>query len=77
MTHLSSLMSSPPDRENLVFEIWLGAEQIAEVSREPGRQVEIEIYPPTEGGKWNFELGEFMSLLSQAVKNFKHGDDRA
>lgn len=68
MTHLSSLMSSPPDRENVVFEIWLGADQIAEVSREPERPFEIEIYPPAEGGKWSLELEEFMSLLSQAVK---------
>jgi phage pi2 protein 07 len=71
MTHLTSLMSSPPDRENLVFEIWLGTDQLAEVSHEPGRQVEIEIYPPAEGGKWSFELEEFMSLLSQAVKNLQ------
>lgn len=67
MTHLSSLMSCPPDRENLVFEIWLGTDQLAEVSHEPERPVEIEIYPPVEGGKWSFELEEFMCLLSQAV----------
>lgn len=71
MTHLSSLMSSPPDRENLVFEIWLGPDQLAEVSHEPGRSVEIEIYPPVEGGKWSFELEGFMTLLSQAVKNLQ------
>jgi phage pi2 protein 07 len=71
MTHLSSLMSSPPGRENLVFEIWLGTDQLAEVAHEPGRPVEIEIYPPTKGGKWRFELEEFMSLLNQAVKTIK------
>ena len=71
MTHLSSLMSSPPDRENLVFEIWMDADQLAEVSHEPERPVEIEIYPPAEGGKWSFELEEFMSLLNQAVKSLK------
>ncbi|MHC8390866.1 hypothetical protein ACYZTM_23125 [Pseudomonas sp. MDT2-39-1] len=73
MTHLSSMITSPPDRENLVFEIWSGTNQLAEVSREPGRSVEIEIYPPVEGGKWNFELEELMSLLNQAVKNLSHG----
>ena len=71
MTHLSSLMSSVPDRDNLVFEIWLGTDQLAEVSHEPERPVEIEIYPPAEGGKWNFELEEFMSMLNQAVKSLK------
>lgn len=69
MTHLSSLMSSPPDRENVVFEIWLGVDQLAEVSHEPGKSIEIEIYPPPRGGKWNFELEEFISLLDQAVRN--------
>lgn len=73
MTHLSSMITSPPDRENLVFEIWAGANQLAEVSREPGRSAEIEIYPPVEGGSWNFELEELMSLLNQAVKNLSHG----
>jgi hypothetical protein len=71
MTHLSSLMSSAPDRENLVFEIWFGTDQIAEISHEPERPVEIEIYSPSEGGKWSFELEEFMSLLNQAVKSLK------
>lgn len=71
MKHLSSLMSSPPDRENLVYEIWLGTDQLAEISHEPGRPVEIEIYPPAEGGTWFFELDEFLSLLNQATKNLK------
>jgi len=68
MSHLSSLISSPPDRENLVFEIWLGTDQLAEVSHEPDRPVEIEIYPPADGGKWVFEFEELMSLLNRAVK---------
>ena len=71
MTHLSSLMSSPPDRENFVFEIWMDADQLAEVSHEPGRSVEIEIYPSAKDGTWSFELEEFMFLLSQAVEKLK------
>lgn len=55
----------------MVFEIWLGTHQLAEVSHEPERPVAIEIYPPAEGGKWSFELEEFMSLLNQAVKSLK------
>jgi hypothetical protein len=68
MSNLSSMITSPPDRENLVFEIWSGDSQLAEVSHEPGKAIEIEIYPPVKGG-WNFELEEFMSLLNQAIKN--------
>lgn len=46
MNLLSSVITSPPDRENCVFEIWAGSSQLAEVSHEPGRPIEIEIYPP-------------------------------
>lgn len=69
MTHLSSLICSSPDRDSVVFEIWAGNDQLAEVFREPGGSVEIEIYSPAEGGKWNFELEELVSLLNQAVNN--------
>lgn len=69
MTRLFSMITSPSDRENLVFEIWSGSNQLAEVSHKPGKPVEIEIYPPVDGGRWNFEIEELMSLLQQAVKN--------
>lgn len=69
MTRLFSMITSPSDRENLVFEIWSGSNQLAEVSHEPGKPVEIEIYPPVDGGRWNFEIEELISLLQQAVKN--------
>ncbi|WP_218189437.1 MULTISPECIES: hypothetical protein [unclassified Pseudomonas] len=72
MNHLSSMITSPPDRENLVFEIWAGTDQLAEVTCEPGRSVEIEIYPPVKGGSWSFELEEFMTLLNQAAKHLNH-----
>jgi hypothetical protein len=68
MNRLTSLIASPPDRENLVFEIWLESHQLAEVSLEPGKSVEIEIYPPTDGEKWSLELGEFMSILDKACE---------
>jgi len=66
---LSTMVTSPPDRENCVFEIWVGPSQLAEVSHEPGRPIEVEIYPPVEGGKWNFSLEEFMAILYQATNN--------
>ena len=69
MNILSTVITSPPDRENCVFEIWAGSSQLAEVSKEPGRSIEIEIYPPVEGGKWSFKLEDFMTALHQATKN--------
>ncbi|RMN07712.1 hypothetical protein ALQ65_200134 [Pseudomonas syringae pv. coriandricola] len=71
MTQFSSLISSPPDRENLVFEIWSGTEQLAEVSREPGRPVEFVIFPTADGRKWHFKLEEFMTLMDKAVKKLQ------
>lgn len=69
MNLLSTVITSPPDRENCVFEIWAGSSQLAEVSHEPGKSIEIEIYPPVEGGKWNFKLEELMTALHQATEN--------
>ena len=69
MNLLSTVIISPPDRENCVFEIWAGSSQMAEVSHEPGKSIEIEIYPPVEGSKWNFKLEELMTALHQATEN--------
>jgi hypothetical protein len=69
MNLLSTVITSPLDRENCVLEIWAGANQLAEVSHEPGRPIEIEIYPPIDGGKWNFKLEDLMTALHQATKD--------
>lgn len=69
MNILSTVITTPPDRENCVFEIWAGPSQLAEVSHEPGKSIEIEIYPPVEGGKWNFKLEDLMTALHQATNN--------
>jgi len=74
MTQLSAIISSLPDRENVVFEIWCGHRQFAEVSSEPGRPLEIEVYSPGQGEKWSFELHELMLVLSESVKNLKTSD---
>ncbi len=47
----------------------MDSNQLAEITHEPGRALEIEIYPPTEDGKWNLNLEEIMSILHQAINN--------
>jgi hypothetical protein len=69
MSILSAVITSPPDRENCVFEIWVGLSQLAEISHEPGRPIEIEIFPPAEGGKWNLKLEDLMTALHQATRD--------
>jgi len=67
MKNLESMTTSPPDRENVVFEIWCGTQEVAEISKEPGRDYEIELYAATHGGAWHFELNEFKAMLEKGI----------
>ncbi|TXC84869.1 hypothetical protein FRZ40_24535 [Paraburkholderia azotifigens] len=62
------MVTSPPDRESMVFEIWHENRQVAEVSKEPGRSYEIEIYPAANNGIWHFDLSEFKAMLEDGIK---------
>jgi hypothetical protein len=69
MTNFSAVIASVPDRENVVFKIWLESYQVAEISLEPGRSLEIEIFPPPEGKSWNFDLADFTRAIDEAKAN--------
>jgi hypothetical protein len=58
-------ISSPPDREYLVAEIFWGEEQVAEISRE-ACEFEVELYPRRTGQGWHLNCDEFLDVLSQA-----------
>lgn len=64
------LITSPPDRENLVAEIWLMNELIAEVIHESG-DLEIEIYMPQGSSKHKFELEAFIDVLTEAKERLE------
>jgi len=68
MSKLEAMVTSPPDRESVVFEIWHENRQVAEVSKEPGRGYEIELYPAAENGVWHFDLCEFKEMLEDGIK---------
>ncbi|WP_080412910.1 hypothetical protein [Burkholderia ubonensis] len=68
MIELKAMITSPPDRENVVFEIWCGNRQVAEISKEPGRDYEIELYAAAEGGAWHLDLNEFKAMLEDGIK---------
>lgn len=57
-------LSSAPDRENLVAEIWYGEKMIAEVNKESGKFV-VEFY---FDGKISFMLDEFCEVLENAKR---------
>ena len=63
VNRLSGLISSPPDRESLVYEIWLGSTQLAEISRESDGKFRIEVYSHPDSDKWSLELEDFLSVV--------------
>lgn len=58
-------LASPPDRENLVAEIFFGTTQVAELNRE-GDYLAIEIYPRPDGHPWAFRADEFLATVAKA-----------
>ena len=64
MSKFNIELSSVPDRENLVAEIWYGEKMIAEVNKESEKFV-IEFY---FDGKISFMLDEFFEVLENAKR---------
>jgi len=76
MEKFNLIISSPPDRENLVAEIYLGNNQIAEISNENGT-FEIELYH-CENIKFNFNdlymvLQKAKEKLENRITGIDHG----
>ncbi len=61
------VLASPPDREDVVAEIWHGNEMWAEVARERDC-FSVEFYPRPSNLPWRFDLEEAVSAV-QAAKN--------
>lgn len=64
MSKFNIELSSAPDRENLVAEIWYEEKMIAEVNNESGKLV-IEFY---FDGTISFMLDEFCEVLENAKR---------
>jgi hypothetical protein len=75
MNKLRISISSPPDRENLVAEIFFETEQVAEINQESGSLM-IEIYPKRSGECWLFDLDDLTEVLNVAKHKLK-GPSRA
>ena len=69
MNKLTAQIASLPDRENVVYEIYFGSDQVAEISNEPEDGLRIEIFTCPNGGIWNFDFKEFSSLIIKAETN--------
>lgn len=60
-------VASPPDREKLVAEIFVGDCQWAELNQE-NSQLEIEFYEKPDGKPWKFSLDDTLTMLQDAKK---------
>ncbi|MGR3908390.1 hypothetical protein Q3A80_15215 [Burkholderia sp. SR8] len=67
MSALTGQVASVVDRDNLVYEIWFEAKQLAEISKEPGCDYFIELYGPENSRAWRVNLQEFKSLIDQGI----------
>ena len=61
-------ISSPPDRENLVAEIFYEGAQWAELNPEASTGLTVEIYPRRHGQPWSFPLPDALAALQIAKR---------
>lgn len=63
-------IASPPDRDKLVAEIFVGTQQWAEINQETG-VLEVEFYPRTDGAPWKIALPDALAALQEAGRLLK------
>jgi hypothetical protein len=63
MNELSIEIASVPHREELVAELWCGAEQVAELSQDGGRLV-LQVFP-RRSGVWEFDYDQFRDATAR------------
>jgi hypothetical protein len=67
MHKIEVTVSSVPDRNNLVSEIWFENNQVAEFSNEESELV-VQLYPNPSGGVWSLSAIEFSCAVQKAMK---------
>lgn len=73
---LDYTIGSLPDHENFVLHIFVGNKALAEITKEPGCTLEIEIFPPYEGGSWKLEFDELKKIIDAGIKRFNQLNDK-
>jgi hypothetical protein len=64
-------IASPPDRERLVAEVFVGDAQWVEVLCEDGEHMEVEYYAKPDGSAWRLPFETSQAALSDAVTRLK------
>ena len=67
---LTVQFATVPDRESWVAEVWDGDWMIAEINREQGDDLTLEVYRPKEGDKLSVPLEEFLPAVAIAKERF-------
>lgn len=60
------IISSPPDRDVLVSELWVGANLLGEVFEEKGT-LQLTLYPPQTGSCWSLDARAVLTGLHDAI----------
>jgi hypothetical protein len=61
------IISSPPDRDVLVSELWVGSELLGEIFDEKGA-LQLTLYPPRTGSHWSLDAQAFLTGLKDAIR---------
>ena len=65
-------ISSPPDRQYIVAEIFFGNEQWAEINKEVG-SLQVEFYPRQNGEPWSLSFQQAVEALNKAKEKLDQG----
>jgi hypothetical protein len=60
-------ISSPPDREKLVVEIFFGETQWAEINQEHD-SLQVEFYPRPDGQPWRIDFHDAFKALDEGKR---------
>jgi hypothetical protein len=60
------IVSSPPDRDVLVSELWVGAELLGEVFEDRGSR-RLTLYPPETGSCWSLDARAILTGLNDTI----------
>ncbi len=66
-------VTSVPDRDSLVAEIWLDRELLAELRYEYG-SFKVQIYPAPDGQPWDVDYEAFSGALQRARERLTHSN---
>lgn len=65
-------ISSPPDREKLVAEVFIGDAQWAEINQD-SQALRVEFYPRPDGEPWQMDYEDALKALDEAKQRLLRG----